>query len=54
MPFNSDMSYICRRKTNSTKKDTFFKESKKASALADLDTCGGGLMFLMSLIFCTG
>ena len=50
----SDMSYICRRKTNSSKKDAFFKELKKASTLAGLDTCGGGLMFLMSFIFCTG
>ena len=43
------MSYICRRKTNSTKKDAFFKEPKKVSALAGLDTCGRGLMFLMSI-----
>ena len=50
----SYMSYICRRKTNSSKKDAFFKELKKASALAGLDTCGGSLMFLMSFIFCTG
>ena len=47
------LNFICSRKTNSTKKDTFFKEPKKASALAGLDTCGGGLMFLMSFIFCT-
>ena len=52
--FNSDTSYICSRKTNSTKTDAFFKEPKKASALAGLDTCGRGLMFLMSFIFCTG
>ena len=49
----SDMSYICRRKTNSTKKDAFFV-LEKASALGGLDTCGGGLMILMSFIFCTG
>ena len=48
---NCDMSYICRRKTNSTKKDAFFKEPKKTPALAGLDTCGQGLMFLMSFIF---
>ena len=47
------MSYSCRRKTNSTKKDAFFKEPKKASALAGLDKCGLGLMFLMSLIIYT-
>ena len=46
----SDMSFICRRKTNSTK-DAFFKEPKKVSALAGLDTSGRGLMFLMSFIF---
>ena len=51
---NSDMTYICRRKTNSTKNDAFFKEPKKASALTGLDICGRGLMFLMSFIFCTG
>ena len=48
---NSYKSYICSPKTNSTKKDTFFKEPKKASALAGLDTCGLGLTFLMSFIF---
>ena len=30
----SDMNYMCRRKTNSTKKDAVFKEPKKAPALA--------------------
>ena len=45
------MSYICRRKTNSKKKDAFFKEPKKAPALAGVDTCGRGQMFLMSVIF---
>ena len=49
----SDMSYMCSRKTNSTKKDAFFKEPKKASALAGLDTCGRGHIFLISFIFCT-
>ena len=49
--FNSDMSYISSRKTNSTKNDAFFKEPKKASSLAGLDTCGGGLMFLMFFFF---
>ena len=33
------------------KKRCFFKEPKKASALAGLDTCVRGLMFLMSLFF---
>ena len=47
------MSYICRRKTISTKKDAFFKEPKKAFALAGLDKCGLGLMFFMSLIIYT-
>ena len=47
----SDMSYMCSRKTNSTKKDAFFKEPKKASALAGLDTCGGGHIFLKFLLF---
>ena len=41
----SDMSYMCSRKTNSTKKDAFFKEPKKTSALAGMDTCGGGHIF---------
>ena len=45
------MSYICRQKTNSKKKDAFFKEPKKAPALAGVDTCGRGQMFLMSVIF---
>ena len=45
------MSYIGRRKTNSTKKDAFFKEPKIAPALAGVDTCGRGQMFLMSVIF---
>ena len=40
----SDMSYMCSRKTNSTKKD----------ALTGFDTCGRGLMVLMSLIFPPG
>ena len=47
------LSFICSRKTNSTKKDVFFKEPKKAFALAGLDTCASGLMFLMSFIFWT-
>ena len=50
----SDMSFICiDGKTNSTK-DAFFKESKKVSALAGLDSSKRGLMFLMSFIFCMG
>ena len=48
------MSSICSRKTNSTKKDAIFKEPRKAFALAGLDTCGRGLMFLRSFIVLHG
>ena len=47
-------NYICRRKTDSTKEDSFSKSGKRRLLSQAWMRVDGGLMFLMSFIFCTG